>query len=100
MRAVYLAVDTTLERQVALKAITIKGDDAAAESARARFRRKAKIAAISRHPNVATVHDFLSDDRLDLGFRPTRLNDRPVPVMMELPIAFSPPAPPPHPDGA
>jgi TonB family protein len=68
MGAVYLAMDTTLERHVALKAVTIAEDGEAGAAARARFRREARIAASLHHPNVVTVHDFLSDERLDLEF--------------------------------
>jgi len=55
MGVVYLAFDTVLERQVAIKTI-------AANSSRSEFRqrfiREAKSAARLRHPNIITVHDF------------------------------------------
>ena len=63
MGAVYLAMDATLERHVALKAVTLDGDPV-----RARFRREARLAASIRHPNVVTVHDFFSDERLEIEF--------------------------------
>jgi serine/threonine protein kinase len=55
MGAVYLAADTQLERQVAIKVPTFDGD-AEGENL-ARFYREARIAATLRHPNICAVHD-------------------------------------------
>jgi eukaryotic-like serine/threonine-protein kinase len=56
MATVYVALDTTLERRVAIKLIRpdLIGSPGAAE----RFQREARAAAAFSHPNVVTVHDF------------------------------------------
>jgi serine/threonine-protein kinase len=61
MGTVYSAVDTELERQVAVKLLRedLVGSAAAAE----RFKREARAAASFTHPNVVTVHDFGITDR-------------------------------------
>ena len=56
MGTVYRALDTELERQVALK--LIRSDLMASAKAAARFRKEAKAAASFAHPNVVTVFDF------------------------------------------
>jgi tRNA A-37 threonylcarbamoyl transferase component Bud32 len=56
MGAVYAALDTALERRVAVK--LIREDLVGSASAADRFRREAKAAAAFTHPNVVTVHDF------------------------------------------
>jgi hypothetical protein len=54
--AVYVAVDTALDRRVAIK---IARDDLPGGGDLAlRFKREARIAAAFVHPNVVTVHDF------------------------------------------
>src|SRR5205807_2054593 len=56
MGTVYAAIDTALERRVAVKLIGAQflGD---ADAAR-RFEREARTAASLGHPNIVTVHDF------------------------------------------
>jgi serine/threonine protein kinase len=54
MGAVYLAHDTRLDRQVALKVCTLADNPAAL----VRFQREAKVAALLRHPNICPVHDY------------------------------------------
>ena len=56
MGTVYAAMDTALERRVAVKLIRedLLGDDEAAQ----RFEREARTAASLAHPNIVTVHDF------------------------------------------
>lgn len=54
MGAVFLAYDTTLRRQVALKLVE-GADDAAAT--RARLLREARSAAALNHPNICTIHE-------------------------------------------
>jgi TolB-like protein/tetratricopeptide (TPR) repeat protein/predicted Ser/Thr protein kinase len=54
MGAVYLAYDTTLHRQVALKVIGGEGDE---EASRARLLREARNAAALNHPNICTIHE-------------------------------------------
>ncbi|MDH3590339.1 MAG: protein kinase [Planctomycetota bacterium] len=54
MGVVYLARDSRLDRQVAIKCLP---DDMAGDAERlARFRREAKLLASLSHPNIATVH--------------------------------------------
>ncbi len=56
MGAVYEAMDTALERRVAVK--VIRDDLVGSADAAERFRREARAAASFTHPNVVTVHDF------------------------------------------
>jgi TolB-like protein/tetratricopeptide (TPR) repeat protein/predicted Ser/Thr protein kinase len=53
MGAVYLAFDTTLRRQVALKVVA--GDDNV--ESRSRVLREARNAAALNHPNICTIHE-------------------------------------------
>ena len=57
MGVTYRAVDTSLQRPVALKLIDSEWAKRGAE-ARERFMREARTAAALRHPNVATVYHF------------------------------------------
>jgi serine/threonine protein kinase len=57
MGVTYRAVDTSLQRRVALKLIDSERVKRGAE-ARERFMREARTAASLRHPNVATVYHF------------------------------------------
>ena len=57
MGITYRAVDTSLQRPVALKLIASEWVKRGAE-ARERFMREARAAAALRHPNVATVYHF------------------------------------------
>ena len=59
MGTVYRALDTSLEREVALKLIRddLMGSPEAAE----RFKREAKAAAALTHPNLVTLYDFNVD---------------------------------------
>ena len=56
MGAVYLALDTQLQRRVALKMPTIVGPDAPV--VRARFLQEARAAAALRHPNLCPIYDL------------------------------------------
>jgi eukaryotic-like serine/threonine-protein kinase len=58
MGEVYLAHDTRLNRQVALKALT--GSEPAGDIRR-RLRREAQAAARLNHPGIAAIHDVLDD---------------------------------------
>ena len=70
MGAVYRATDRRLEREVAVKVITISSiDPDTRERVRARFHREARAAAaLPHHPNVVPVYDFGTDDALQLDF--------------------------------
>jgi serine/threonine protein kinase len=57
MGVTYRAIDTTLQRKVALKIIAIRIAGRSAE-ARERFVREARAAAALRHENIATVFQF------------------------------------------
>ena len=62
MGAVYRAKDATLEREVAIKALTYAF--AADPSTLRRFEREAKLLASLNHPNIAVIHDLLQvEDR-------------------------------------
>jgi len=56
MGTVYEALDTGLERRVAVK--VIRDDLVGSAEAAERFRREARAAAAFAHPSVVTVHDF------------------------------------------
>jgi serine/threonine-protein kinase len=56
MGTVYSAVDTELERRVAVK--LIREDLVGSSSAADRFRREARVSASFSHPNVVVIHDF------------------------------------------
>ena len=60
MGAVWLAEDTRLHRQVALK--MVRPADAGGAAARERLMREARAAASLNHPHIATVHDVLDHD--------------------------------------
>ena len=57
MGVTYRAIDTTLQRKVALKIIKIEVAERSVD-ARERFLREARAAAALRHENIATIHQF------------------------------------------
>ncbi len=63
MGAVYRARDERLERDVALKLLT--PGTMSDENARRRFRKEAMLLSQLNHPNIATVHDFDTQDGVD-----------------------------------
>ena len=62
MAVVYLARDTALDRDVALKELGAfhAADPAFAE----RFLRESRVAGSMSHPNIVTVHDFFEHDSI------------------------------------
>ena len=63
MGVVYLAHDTKLERDVAVKVLST--GTLTDESARKRFRREALALSRLNHPNIETVHDFDTQEGVD-----------------------------------
>src|SRR5579862_5213680 len=63
MGVVYRAHDEQLDRDVAIK--VLRPGSLINESARKRFRKEALSLARLNHPNIATVHEFGSQDGLD-----------------------------------
>jgi eukaryotic-like serine/threonine-protein kinase len=60
MGTVYRALDTLLDRHVAVK--VVREDLVASVDAAERFRREAKAAAAITHPNLVTLYDFAVDE--------------------------------------
>ena len=63
MGAVYKAVDTHLDRPVAIK--VLPPGKVADPERRGRFVQEAKAASALRHPNIVVIHDIASDRGLD-----------------------------------
>src|SRR5258708_30758706 len=63
MGVVYRAHDEQLDRDVAIKVLPSRS--LADEATQKRFRREALSLARLNHPNVATVHEFGSQDGID-----------------------------------
>jgi len=63
MGAVYKAVDTHLDRPVALK--VLPPEKVADAERKARFVQEAKAASALRHPNIVVIHDIASDGGQD-----------------------------------
>ena len=59
MGEVYLGVDPSIGREVAIK--TIIAATAGGEEAKARFAREAKAAGVLNHPNLVTIYEFGED---------------------------------------
>jgi serine/threonine-protein kinase len=83
MGAVYKAVDTHLDRPVAIK--VLPPDRTADPERKQRFVQEAKAASALRHPNIILIHDIASDggrrpsgEEADTGFRHRgRIRSRP-----------------------
>ena len=63
MGAVYKALDTHLDRPVAVK--VLPPDKVADADRKSRFIQEAKAASALRHPNIVVIHDIASDRGLD-----------------------------------
>jgi serine/threonine protein kinase len=63
MGEVWLARDTTLERDVAIK--TLPTGDADGDTRKARFFREARAASALNHPNIITIYEINSDQGVD-----------------------------------
>jgi len=93
MGVVYLATDTRLDRQVAIKALP--ADLAADPDRLARFQREAKVLASLNHPNVGGIHGLESADGhqylvleyIEGETLADRLAAGPIPVADSLPLA-------------
>lgn len=93
MGEVFLAIDTRLDRQVAIKALP---EHLAADAVRlARFEREAKLLASLSHPGIATIHGleevagrrYLILEFVDGPTLAERLADGPIPIEEALTIA-------------
>jgi len=62
MGVVYEAVDPTIGRKIALKAIRFDGIGTTADEAARRFKNEARAAGGLNHPNIVTVHDAGEDN--------------------------------------
>lgn len=66
MGVVYEAIDTRLDRHVAVKVIEIPNDPSLSENSKAelieRFKREAKASAKLNHPNIVSIFDFGEQD--------------------------------------
>ncbi|MFC1793380.1 protein kinase [Planctomycetota bacterium] len=61
MGVVYRAHDTRLDRSVAVK--SIPAELQSSSTAKARFKREAKLLASLNHPNIAVIHDIIEEDK-------------------------------------
>jgi serine/threonine-protein kinase len=67
MATVYLANDTDLDRQVAVKVLKPSSDPAVEEENKRRFSRELKLAASLKHPNIIPIHStFVHEGRQGL----------------------------------
>jgi serine/threonine protein kinase len=71
MGEVYLASDSALGRQVAIKILPAALQSDA--KMRGRFMNEARAVAALNHPNVITIHDLATTDARDAGFPPGAL---------------------------
>ncbi len=62
MGRVFLATDTILQRQVALKVIPERIDEAAASGHLTQFLREAQVVARLEHPNIVCVYDIVHQE--------------------------------------
>ena len=60
MGVVYLALDTRLDRSVAIK--SMPAELQASSTAQARFQREAKLLASLNHPNIAVIHEIIEQE--------------------------------------
>src|SRR5687768_4389373 len=57
MGVVYVAVDSELDRRVALKVVRTRASDASTRRAHRRLQHEAMAMAALSHPNVVAIHD-------------------------------------------
>ena len=74
MGVVYKALDTHLERFVAIK--VLPPDKVADAERKRRFVLEAKAASALNHPGIITIHDIASDSGIDLAMRDRRCGTR------------------------
>ena len=93
MGVVYRAIDTRLDRSVAVKVL---GDAAVSDSRKVeRFQREARAVARLSHPNIVEIHDFGKDKGLDYAVTEllegrdlrNKLRDGPIPSRRAIRIA-------------
>jgi len=92
MGVVYLATDSRLDRQVAIKALP--ADLAADPDRLARFQREAKVLASLNHPNIAAIHGleevdghrYLVLEYIEGETLAERLKRGPIPIEEALPL--------------
>lgn len=95
MGEVYKAIDTRLERTVAIKLLPLHWADNS--EMRQRFEREAQIVASLNHPNICVIHDIGRQDNLDFlvmeylegGTLGERLQQGPIPWQDALKIAIA-----------
>lgn len=62
MGVVYLAVDQTIGRKVALKKLAIDSHDSQSGDAVKRFMREAQLTGQLHHPDIVTLFDLVEED--------------------------------------
>jgi serine/threonine-protein kinase len=66
MSNVYLASDTSLDREAAIKVITLERDRA--KELMKRFQREARVVSKLKHPNIITIYSYGTDEGTDTHY--------------------------------